>query len=415
VVVLAGLGWRFNLQDLREDILLDGKYGLCPKVARPDGEQRYPSLPYFLARQRQRRELLGEELRLLYVAMTRACDTLILTATSPRQGDPTWDAADERDLTDSELLSARSYLDWLMLWLPQATRETDWVNEQEGRNGLVHWKIHDRGDPLFVLPGASRSSPDANETARGSAPAAVDALRTRLEWRYSHEAATREPAKTSVTGLRRRLRNETDDEARRLFQASDFGFQVRSQPDTPTSKLTAADLGTAHHTFLQMASLDRLGSVRELEAEAERLRREGVLSGEEIAALDLAALADFWRSDAGRQILAQRAHVHREIPFTARLAPQELAQLNLLNDTTELGGEFLVVQGFVDLAVILAKEIWVADFKTDQTTREQLREKVEFYKPQLKLYGLALSRIYGRPITESWLHFFRLGKTVALR
>ena len=164
-----------------------------------------------------------------------------------------------------------------------------------------------------------------------------------------------------------------------------------------------------------MASLDRLGSVRELEAEAERLRREGVLSGEEIAALDLAALADFWRSDAGRQILAQRAHVHREIPFTARLAPQELAQLNLLNDTTELGGEFLVVQGFVDLAVILAKEIWVADFKTDQTTREQLREKVEFYKPQLKLYGLALSRIYGRPITESWLHFFRLGKTVALR
>src|SRR5439155_22776524 len=79
VVVLAGIGIQFNLQDMRQDLLLHETYGLCSKVKPPGIEQSYPSLPYWLARRDEHRELLGEEMRLLYVAMTRARDTLILT------------------------------------------------------------------------------------------------------------------------------------------------------------------------------------------------------------------------------------------------------------------------------------------------------------------------------------------------
>src|SRR5207249_976269 len=74
VVVVPDSGKAFNLADLRAEIILDEDYGLCPIIKPPRTGRRYPSLPYWLARRRQRREVLGEELRLLYVAMTRARD-----------------------------------------------------------------------------------------------------------------------------------------------------------------------------------------------------------------------------------------------------------------------------------------------------------------------------------------------------
>src|SRR6185295_7418926 len=85
VVVVADLGKRFNFDDLKERLILDEQYGLCPKVKPPHTARVYPSLPYWLAQRRQRRETLGEELRLFYVATTRARDLLILTGTAARR------------------------------------------------------------------------------------------------------------------------------------------------------------------------------------------------------------------------------------------------------------------------------------------------------------------------------------------
>jgi ATP-dependent helicase/nuclease subunit A len=71
-----------------------------------------------------------------------------------------------------------------------------------------------------------------------------------------------------------------------------------------------------------------------------------------------------------------------------------------------------VVQGVADLVVLLPEEIWLVDFKTDEITANALREKKRFYEPQLKLYALALEKIYSRPVTARWLHFLSARKTV---
>jgi ATP-dependent helicase/nuclease subunit A len=76
--------------------------------------------------------------------------------------------------------------------------------------------------------------------------------------------------------------------------------------------------------------------------------------------------------------------------------------------------EFVVVQGFADLAVILPEEIWLVDFKTDHVDRGAMAAVVQFYEPQLKLYALALGRIYRRPVTGAWLHFLSLKQLVAV-
>src|SRR5207248_8541777 len=111
-------------------------------------------------------------------------------------------------------------------------------------------------------------------------------------------------------------------------------------------------------------------------------------------------------------ILSQATSVHREIPFTARFSPEDFASLNLCANAAELIGEYFVVRGKADLAVLLPKEIWLLDFKTDELNQVESEEEARFYSPQLKLYGMALSRIYRRPVTQRWLHFLALGKTV---
>ena len=161
-----------------------------------------------------------------------------------------------------------------------------------------------------------------------------------------------------------------------------------------------------------MVSLESLEGVLELRNEAERMRADRVLSPEQVAALDFEAVLRFWQSDVGRRIRSQAAHVHREVPFTARFSPADLADLKLSAGLNLPADEFFVVQGAVDLAVILSEEIWILDFKTDQLSPGELPERVAGYAPQIKVYGLALNRIYRRPVKELWLHFLSFGETV---
>ena len=110
IVVLADLGNRFNLEDTRGRVILDEELGLCPQVKPPGRSQFYPSLPHWLAQRRQKRETCGEELRLLYVALTRAADRLILCGSARRNAiAEKWPQAAERGLGAPEILAGPQF------------------------------------------------------------------------------------------------------------------------------------------------------------------------------------------------------------------------------------------------------------------------------------------------------------------
>ena len=110
------------------------------------------------------------------------------------------------------------------------------------------------------------------------------------------------------------------------------------------------------------------------------------------------------------KIRAQAASVRRELAFTARFSPAELAAITGAKSAPGLEDEFVVVQGVADLVVLLPEEIWLADFKTDEIRKHGLPEKIKAYAPQLKLYAQALEKIYSRPVTKRWLHFLAARK-----
>jgi ATP-dependent helicase/nuclease subunit A len=166
--------------------------------------------------------------------------------------------------------------------------------------------------------------------------------------------------------------------------------------------------------FLQWVPLESTSGAQALKSAARQLEAEGILSAEQADVLNFGALEAFWRSELGQKIRQHARYVRRELAFTVRLSPLELPVQNRTWDAQPPSEDFVVVQGVADLAVLQPEEIWLVDFKTDQIAPEELVDRVAFYQSQIDLYGLGLSRIYRRPVSERWLHFLALNQTVAL-
>jgi ATP-dependent helicase/nuclease subunit A len=425
VVAVADIAKNFNFADLRADILLDTEFGLCPRIAPPNLNARYPSLPYWLARQRQKRELLGEELRLLYVAMTRARDRLLLIGSvSEKQFETRW--RNDGETNSAAPIHARSYADWLATWfadhcaapgtagVPPASSLTDATAQREagapreqGENEHCRWMLHDDSSLVEETNGAENG---AAKTIVHLSKSDSERLRQKLSAEYSFAAATDEPAKTSVSVLRRRaMETFEQEEAVDFFQPRFRAPKIAAEGPTKSS----AAVGTAYHRFLEQVSFERLNGAGELRTEAERMVAEGILSKDEAGWLDFNSLLKFWQSDVGQRIRASAQNVRRELAFTARFSPAELPAQPVT--AKEMTDEFVVVQGVADVAVMLPKEIWLLDFKTDRVTTRDLAAKIEMYKPQLDLYARALEKIYQKPVTQRWLHFLACAETVPVR
>jgi len=286
----------------------------------------------------------------------------------------------------------------------------------------LKWRVYDDSDDFLTqvrpkkaeLPLIPEKSRSAQPKLAGDEPdPAREKLKQSLQWEYPFQAATREPAKTSVSALRRRLPAETEEEAQRAkFVVNQSSF-ARHNP--VPGALSAVEIGTAHHQFLQFFDFTKPAEPHLFLVEAARLEEAGVLSAAARKALDIPALCAFWNSEIGQRIRAQAGNVHRELEFTARFSPKDLRAIELYPNATVMSEEFVVVQGVVDLAVILPEEIWVLDFKTDHMNATEFAEKTHNYQRQLRLYACALRHIYGRPVTRSWLHFLSSRQSVSLQ
>lgn len=408
VVVAAGLGRRFNLRDLREEWLLDEESGICPPVLPPGRTRGYASLPRWLGLRRQLRETLGEQIRLMYVACTRAEDRLILVGAcraSRLEGwtDPT------ASLTDRQAIRAPDPLAWLGPLLPALTGAADWAARDRGVGTHLAWSLHRSLELAGSTAGPTHAGDVADAGASAGAhswdaPETVEALRQRLTWEYPWLSATREPAKAAVTTLRRRW--AADEEAMELAEDAWRPRRAGSDAESRARSAEAVARGTAHHAFFELLDLARAGDREGVASELGRLTQDGWLSDEQVRWVDVEGVAAFFETEVGTRIREERDRVQRELPFTLRLTPREARQLGAPSRIEGFSDDdFLVVQGVADLVVFLPEEIWLVDYKTDRVRGGEVDARAGEYAAQLRLYARALSRIYGRPVTGRYLWF----------
>ncbi len=385
VVFLADLAHGWSNKGASEAVLCHSDFGLGLK--RTDTAQGlvYPNLAWRAIAARQKREELSEQMRVLYVAMTRAKERLIMSCTvkKPEEKWAAYCAAAESPVSPRLLATADSMAPWLLRAAAAdggKTIETKILTEETAA-------AEDAPSAASELP------PEPDE-------ALVQALRERLAWRYPHEAALRLPSKLTATEAKR-LHESADTEAaaltteRRRFRRPDFGKNERP--------LGGTERGIAAHLVMQHIDLAMTGSAEDIAADIERLHRRGFLDVRQAEAVSPEDILAFFRSPLGRRV--KRAQkLWREFRFSL-LCPASDWFADAPAD------EQILLQGVIDLCILEQGGLTVIDFKTDGTVEPEL------YREQLRSYALAMQRITGLPVqgAELWYLRKKVHKSLALK
>lgn len=395
VVILADCGKTFNRQDLSAPALLHGKLGFACRLRDQQRRLEYDTLPLAALRRKLGAELCSEELRMLYVALTRARERLILVGTVSTTQDK-FCAKEVTDLEDGRLPAAAvrggsTYLDWIVMALlhhPDGTalRELADCEEEFPASCPGHFRI------FTGLEAESRTAEAApEEELPPPDPALTEELRQEMDWQYPWQDATELSSKFAIS----HLAEEVGEVEKPRFAARPAYLYKQG--------LTPAEKGSAMHTYMQFCSYP--AAARDADAELERLMADRFLTEEQGAAIETDRIRTFFESPLYRRISAAR-QVWREYRFLAVIGEEELAGLA----DAGLGENRTTVQGVADCIFEEEDGIVIVDYKTDRVFSEDaLRER---YRVQLGLYGRLIGRTLGRPVKECLLYSFALGRTI---
>ncbi len=410
VVILAGLARRLNRQDMNQPILFHPQLGVGPKRLELERMLEYPTLARMAVSLQLDRELRSEELRLLYVAMTRAKEKLILSCAFPRPKAVEELAAFAGSPVHPQALQDRSSLAQWVLLAALARPEGAALLESglqppvaPGTDFGPGWVI--RWQDCAGLGKAPAGRQRMQETERRDGKDWSEDLTALYTWQYPHAGDVELPSKLTATQLKGRgLDQEAAEEGEELAKPAATARFDRPRFAAERLGLTPAQKGTAHHLAMQYLDFTRTGSLEEIQDELKRLVDQGFLTPEQGQAVDGEKLLAFFRSDLGREMMAAPL-LRREFKFSI-LAPA--------GRYFPAAGEEeqVLLQGVVDACFETGEGLTVVDFKTDHVYGPALLERAEDYRPQLAAYGQALEEITGRPVVRRVLWFFSEGRAV---
>lgn len=411
VVFLCGLGRRFNYTDLQKPVLFHPKLGLGPKGLDRETMVEFPTLARTGVALALKKELLAEEMRLLYVAMTRAKEKLVLVHTLSRG------AADLKSLAESAacpadprvLAECASVGQWILL-TALLRPEGGALRAAAQREDLAIPPAN-FGPPWRIACHTGQVSQEVarrqGEQEPGDGPAlSPEELLAQLSWRYPYQQAAATPAKVTATQVAGQPEEEPGVFLLREREAAGPAPFQRPQFAQEALGLTPAQRGTAMHTVMQAIPLDRTGSPEEVSAELDRLVREQFLTPAQAQAVDPAAIARFFAGELGRE-LRESGSLRREFPFSLladarRFYPQAPE------------GEQVLLQGVIDAWFETEEGLTLVDFKTDRVSPAAAQARAEGYQGQLAAYAYALEELTGKPVVRKILWFFRPNVGVAL-
>ncbi len=411
ICFVCGTHKKFNQSDTRKRILLHADLGVATDVVDPIARTRRSSLRKKVLANRVKADNLGEELRVLYVALTRAREKLILTA-SVSDVAKTLEAYGELQHMPGErvpytyLLKASSYLDWLLMVR----------HRRPGAFAVNEWQLADvveREVERQAFAGAKRAELDG-AAEWPTDEAAQKVLDEQLAFQYPYEKAVRMHRKVSVSDLKKAAMEEQDgfelfpQSAEQVGQefgepAKEAAFESTPESGAALGGLVGSARGTAYHRFLECVQYGG-ADIAYVRAEKARLLAAGKMRQEELDCIRDEDVAKFLQSPIGQRMARAeaRGQLKRERQFVMGVSSTE-AGLDLGTEET------LLIQGIMD-ACFLEADAWVlVDYKTDrvpyQGGEEILRER---YRVQLDYYRRALEQMTGLPVRECWIYAFAL-------
>ena len=385
VVFVANTSHQFNQSDAIRPVLTHSKLGVGVMLRAGSTSKRYKTLPYAALAQAIRTETLSEEMRVLYVALTRAQDALIITIPLKKTDSALKTPAlcAHAEATGPEAMqSMNSWAGWLLTaTLLHPHSDALWAH-----TGLLPHYLPTRVPLTVHLLAASEAAPAPAEIPAPAPDAALlDTLRQSFAWHSPRAPLQKIPAKVSVSAVAHAARPVALERPAFLQK----------------SGLTGAERGTAIHAFMQSVPFD--GPAPDLDAEVQRQIDARLLDPDLADKLDLDRVRPFFESAVWRRIRHAKA-VLREEPFITALPAAQITP-----EAGECEAEVLV-QGIADLVLVYDDHAEILDYKTDRSRDASFY--IEEYAAQLRLYRRAFAQRLAVPVTKLTIYSFTLGQEI---
>ena len=426
VVILAGLGKVFNRMDVSTHLVLHPDLGIGCDLIDTENRLRLPLLVRSAISAQLKEETLGEELRILYVALTRAKEKLFLTGSIANMENSMkkWAAVCERTQTGlsySTLMAAEHYLDWIV---PALLRHPSGypVLTEYGYDIPQECEVSRMSGSCRIFCESSEYQDMKQETDRTDEElkqelSAADMntvydqetkeyLKVVTEYQYAYRDSAQIPGKLSVSELKKTRFREEDEETKEFYEQTDvipLIPEFRKEEQAGSGALR----GTVYHSFMENLDFSADFDGNFLETQLETMVKCGKILKEEAELISRKQISRFLRSDlAARMQRADRSHMlRREQPFV----------IGIPADQIEAGWdpeETVLVQGIIDAYFYEGDDLILLDYKTDHVTgKDQL---IARYQVQLDYYALTLERLTGKRVREKLIYSFWLNETIRL-
>ena len=414
VVFAAGMGKRFNMQDTKGSVILHPEWGVGLDDIDLDRRTKKPVFLKKMIREESMMETLAEEMRVLYVALTRAKEKLIITGCT--DADAMSDAAGSAGVFRPE--GAKCYLDWILPAVLEKSGQQPGRHREDGQSGENGIREKE-GAPLELriyagqdlAPGAAEMRAEEIaldvlqhwDTHRVYAPELRARLEEQMDYVYPFEEAGRMKLKFTVSELKKRT-----------ALAEEAGQEMYEEPEVvplipgflkEEEVLTGAPRGSAYHKLLELLDFTEEYDEESLPRAVAALRKDGRLTAEMAECIRPEDILRFLRCESGGRMsrAAQRGRLYKEQPFVLGIDASEIYP-------QDESGEKILVQGIIDVYFEEEDGLVVLDYKTDRV--RSAGELCEKYHAQLDYYAQALTQLTGRAVKEKIIYSFTLGEEI---
>lgn len=401
IVFVAGTGKKMNRQDINGKILMDPELGIGTDYLDLEHRVSTTTLKKNVLRRKMELDNLGEELRVLYVALTRAKEQLIITGTS-KSLEKMIEKYAKVPVIDGQipytmLSSATSYLDWLLMSL--GGRPVRMKLKRIAVAELVDEELSRQVESRYSKEQLLSFSKD-----RSYDPEYAETLKKRLQAVYAHEADVYLHTKMSVTELKKQGQLVDETESVCMKRKEDTDEKTEKQKPEKQGVLEGSDRGTAYHRVLELLPFHEMNSFSDVQEALENMRQQRRISEQIYQTVDVSEIWGFLESNLGKRMrqAQKEGRLHKEQQFVMGIPAREMGAAD--------SDELVIIQGIIDAYMEEDRALVIVDYKTDKIRSPRIL--AEHYKRQLDYYERALNQMTGKPIKEKILYSLTMHREV---
>ncbi|MBY1546253.1 helicase-exonuclease AddAB subunit AddA [Clostridioides difficile] len=430
VVICSAMGKNFNTQDFKKSILYHHNLGYGPQFVDYERRISFPSIAKEALKSKINIENLSEEMRVLYVAFTRAKEKLIITGSTRNIQDSIkrWSNGIESldTISQYEILKGKNFLDWIM---PCVLRHRDLSNllEEVGldavfnveHNSKWYGKLWNKNDILVekksdeekesieeILEKIDVDNPDSDYYSE---------IEEKLNYIYPYEFSTRKPATISVTEIKKIQNNYEEELINTIFeQKVILKKPLFIQNEEEREKISGTERGTIVHLVMEVLDLKNVSSVNDIKSQIRGFVSKGIITEKQASIVNPYKIYKFFASNIGKRMLNAEI-INREKSIYAQVNMKDIYIYEKLinNDDKKLyDNESVTLRGIVDAYFEEDNQIVLVDYKTDFVNEENINQIIEKYKKQLDLYADIIETLTGKSVKEKCIYLFGVDEAV---